>query len=171
MEKVKIKKPKLQKLWIENEYIQEFDIMSECYAQNFPPLNLKKYEGDRNFHFYELQNKLIENYNATGKTDDAILWEMFPYIEGVCGSIAKKFVATGCRVPDFEGKVLESALKVQDHYRNQPYFRAKKLENYAYKKVQEVFYDPNLQLNERMADYDQLSNYEHTNGEIINFWR
>lgn len=166
---VKIKKAKNQKKWIENEYVQEFEEMKTCYAENFQPLDLSVYENDRNYEFYKLQNELLENYKKTGKTDEAIIWKMFPFIEGVCGSLAKKFVATGCHVPHFEEKVLDSALAVCEHYRNQPYFRAEKLENYAFHKVREVFYDPNTQLNERMVDYDSFANYD--NDDVIDIWR
>ena len=137
----------------------EFDF-DECYITNYPPLELEKYQKDRNYEFYKLQNDLLVEYNKTGKTNINTLWQMFPYIEGVVESLAKKNICTGCNVPDFEGKSLEASLRVLNHYKRFPYFRAKKLENVAYHKVNEVFLDGNLQLNERATDFDYVSNLE-----------
>ena len=85
---------------------------------------------------------------------------MFPYIEGVVKSLAKKNVCAGCKVPDFDGKALEATLKVMQHYENFPYFRAKKLENVAFHKVREVFLDKNLQINERTISMSVLLEQE-----------
>lgn len=137
----------------------EFDF-DDCYIANYPPLDLKEYEGDRNYHFYELQNALLLTYNKTHKTDDTILWQMFDTIEKVVSSLAKKNVCVGCNVPDFDGKVFEAALRILTHYKKFPYFRALKLENVAYWKMKEVFLDGNLQLNERATDFDYISNLE-----------
>ena len=63
----------------------EFDF-SDCYIKNYPPLDLSKYERDRNYEFYKLQNELLLDYNKTGKTNKEILWKMYPYIEGVVES-------------------------------------------------------------------------------------
>ena len=128
----------------------------DCYIKNFPPLDLSKYEGDRNYEFYKLQNDLLLEYNKTGKTNKKILWQMFPYIEGVVESLAKKNVCTGCVVPDFEGKSLEASSRILKHYEAFPYFRAEKLENVAFHKVREVFLDGNLQLNERATDFNYV---------------
>lgn len=133
----------------------EFDF-SDCYLQNYPPLDLSKYEGDRNYEFYKLQNDLLLEFNATGKSNKEILWKMFPYIEGVVESLAKKNVCAGCKVPDFDGKCLEATSRIMAHYEAFPYFRANKLENVAFHKVREVFLDGNLRLNERARDYDYL---------------
>ena len=140
---------------------EEFDF-SDCYLSNYPPLDLSltKYKKDRNLRFYEIQNELLISYNQNGKIDKKILWEMFPYIEGVVKSLAKKNVCAGCKVPDFDGKVLEATLKVMQHYENFPYFRAKKLENVAFHKVREVFFDKNLQLNERTISMSVLLEQE-----------
>ena len=119
----------------EKEGQPEFDF-SDCYITNYPPLDLSVYEGDRNYHFYELQNDLLLTYNKTHKIDKNILWQMFETIESVVGSLAKKNICVG------------------------PYFRAKKLENVAYWKMKEVFLDGNLQLNERATDFDYVSNLE-----------
>lgn len=134
---------------------QEFDF-DDCYLSNYPPLDLSKYEGDRNYEFYRLQNELLMDYNKTGKTNKEILWKMYPYIEGVVESLAKKNICIGCNVPDFFGKSLEASLKIMGIYERDPYFRAKKLENVAFHKVQEVFLNGNLKLNERARDYDNL---------------
>lgn len=133
----------------------EFDF-SDCYISNYPPLELSKYEGDRNYNFYKLQNDLLLDYNKNGVTNESILWKMFPYIEGVVESIAKKNVCCGCRVPDFEGKSLEASTRVLQHYKNFPYFRAEKLENVVFHKVREVFLDGNLRINERATDYNYV---------------
>lgn len=143
----------------------EFDF-SEAYIANYPPLDLGKYEHDRNYEFYRLQNELILDYNKTGELDKTILWKMFPYIEGVVQSLAKKNVCTGCNVPDFEGKSLEAALRVMAIYERFPYFRAKKLENVAFHKVREVFLNGNLQLNERTRDYDYILELEREREKI-----
>ena len=143
----------------EKEGQPEFDF-SDCYITNYPPLDLSAYEGDRNYHFYELQNNLLLKYNKTHKIDKNILWQMFETIEGVVGSLAKKHICTGCNVPDFEGKTFEAAIRVLNYYEKFPYFRAKKLENVAYWKMKEVFLDGNLQLNERATDFDYISNLE-----------
>jgi hypothetical protein len=86
---------------------------------------------------------------------------MFDTVEKVVSSLAKKNVCVGCNVPDFEGKVMEAALRVISYYKKFPYFRALKLENVAYWKMKEVFLDGNLQLNERATDFDYISNLEH----------
>lgn len=140
---------------------EEFDF-SDCYLSNYPPLDLSlnKYKKDRNLRFYELQNELLISYNKNGEINKKILWEMFPYIEGVVKSLAKKNVCAGCKVPDFDGKVLEATLKVMQHYENFPYFRAKKLENVAFHKVREVFLDKNLQINERTISMSVLLEQE-----------
>ena len=143
----------------------EFDF-SDCYIQNYPPLDLSKYEKDRNYNFYKLQNELLLDYNKTGKTNEKILWEMFPYIEGVVESLAKKNVCAGCKVPDFEGKSFEATLRVMQYYKRFPYFRAKKLENVAFHKVREVFLDGNLQLNERTRDFDYVLELEREREKI-----
>ena len=134
---------------------QEFDF-DDCYLSNYPPLDLSKYEGDRNYEFYRLQNELLMDYNKTGKTNKEILWKMYPYIEGVVESLAKKNICIGCNVPDFFGKSLEASLKIMGIYERDPYFRAQKLENVAFQKVQEVFLNGHLKLNERARDYDNL---------------
>ena len=144
---------------------QEFDF-SDCYIKNYPPLDLSKYEGDRNYEFYKLQNDLLLDFNRTGKTNTAILWKMFPYIEGVVESLAKKKVCVGCKVPDFEGKSFEASLRVMNYYKTFPYFRAKKLENVAFHKVREVFLDGNLQLNERTRDFDYVLELEREREKI-----
>jgi hypothetical protein len=133
----------------------EFDF-TDCYQKNYPPLDLSQYEGDRNYRFYELQNQLCKD----GKIDSNILWQMFPIIEGVVSSLAKKNICPGCNVPDFEGKCFEASLRVMGYYQRFPYFKAKKLENVAYWKVKEVFLDGNLQLNERSSDFDYIFNLE-----------
>jgi hypothetical protein len=79
---------------------------------------------------------------------------MFPYIEGVVESLAKKNICAGCVVPDFEGKCLEASSRILKHYKAFPYFRAGKLENVAFHKVREVFFNGNLRINERAADYN-----------------
>lgn len=122
---------------------------SDCYLANYPPLDLSAYEGDRNYHFYELQNKLLVSQ------DDNVLWEMFPIIQDVCGSLAKK-KAKGIVIPDFEEKVMEATLRVMQIYKNFPYFRAMKLENVAFWKVQEVLFNKNLQLEERTRSLDYI---------------
>lgn len=144
---------------------QEFDF-SDCYIKNYPPLDLSKYERDRNYEFYKLQNELLLDYNKTGKTNNTILWQMFPYIEGVVESLAKKNVCAGCNVPDFEGKSFEASLRVMTYYKKFPYFRAKKLENVAFHKVREVFLDGNLQLNERTRDFDYVLELEREREKI-----
>lgn len=133
----------------------EFDF-SDCYIKNYPPLDLSKYEGDRNYNFYKLQNDLLLEYNRTGRTNKETLWKMYPYIEGVVESLAKKNVCAGCKVPDFDGKSLEATTRVMKHYETFPYFRAEKLENVVFHKVREVFLDGNLRINERTRDYDYL---------------
>lgn len=133
----------------------EFDF-SDCYIKNYPPLDLSKYEGDRNYNFYKLQNDLLLEYNRTGRTNKETLWKMYPYIEGVVESLAKKNVCAGCKVPDFDGKSLEATTRVMKHYETFPYFRAEKLENVVFHKVREVFLDGNLRINERARDYDYL---------------
>ena len=155
--KVKIKKIRRRPLHLPIQPEFDFD---ECYITNYPPLELEKYQKDRNYEFYKLQNDLLVEYNKTGKTNLNTLWQMFPYVEGVVESLAKKNICTGCNVPDFEGKALEASLRVLNHYKRFPYFRAKKLENVAYHKVNEVFLDGNLQLNERATDFDYISNLE-----------
>lgn len=152
------------KKW-EIEGQQEFDF-ADCYIQNYPPLDLSKYSKDRNLEFYKLQNDLLLEYNRTGKTDTNILWKMFPYIEGVVESIAKKKVCVGCKVPDFEGKSFEASLRVMSYYQKFPYFRAKKLENVVFHKVREVFLDGNLQLNERTRDFDYVLELEQEREKI-----
>lgn len=143
----------------------EFDF-SECYIKNYPPLDLTQYEGDRNYEFYRLQNELLLDYNKTRETNAKILWKMFPYIEGVVESLAKKKVCVGCKVPDFEGKSFEASLRVMNYYKRFPYFRAKKLENVAFHKVREVFLDGNLQLNERTRDFDYVLELEREREKI-----
>ena len=138
---------------------QEFDF-SECYIKNYPPLDLERYKKDRNYEFYKLQNELLLDYNKTGVTNKTILWKMFPYIEGVVESLAKKNVCVGCKVPDFESKAFEASLRVMNYYKMFPYFRAKKLENVAFHKVREVFLNGNLQLNERARDFDYVLELE-----------
>ena len=133
----------------------EFDF-SDCYIKNYPPLDLSKYTKDRNYEFYKLQNDLLLEYNKTGKTNKKILWQMFPYIEGVVESLAKKNVCAGCVVPDFEGKSLEASSRILKHYEAFPYFRAEKLENVAFHKVREVFLDGNLRINERAKDFNYV---------------
>ena len=139
----------------------EFDF-TECYQKNYPPLDLTKYEGDRNYEFYRLQNELCKN----GKIDTEILWKMFPIIEAVVASLAKKNICVGCNVPDFEGKCFEASLRVMNYYKNFPYFKAKKLENVAFWKVREVFLDGNLQLNERTRDFDYILELERAQDKI-----
>ena len=142
------------KAWkLENQPEFDFD---DCYILNYPPLDLSKYIGDRNYEFYRLQNDLLVEYNRTKKINKQILWKMFPYIEGVVTSLAKKNVCAGCRVPDFDEKSLEAATRILKHYEQFPYFRAEKLENVAFHKVREVFLDGNLRLNERARDYDYI---------------
>lgn len=160
--KVKIKKVRRRpwKLPMQPEF--DFD---DCYIANNPPLDLSKYQNDRNLEFYKLQNELIVEYNQTGKLNKETLWKMFPYVEGVVQSLAKKNVCVGCNVPDFEGKSFEASLRVLMHYKRFPYFRAKKLENVAYHKVVEVFFDGNLQLNERATDFEYISNLEREEEE------
>ena len=154
--RVKVKKAKRGLPWtLEGQ--PEFDF-TECYIHNYQPLDLKKYEGDRNYEFYKLQNELLEEYNKTGKTNEVILWKMFPFIEGVVSSLAKKNVCTGCNVPDFDGKSLEASLRVMNYYKSFPYFRARKLENVAFHKVREVFLDKNLQIEERSRDLEKFTN-------------
>ena len=109
---------------------------------------------------------MIVEYAETVKVDKNILWKMFPYIESVVESIAKKNVCAGCKVPDFEGKSFEAALRVLQHYKKFPYFRAKKLENVAFHKVREVFLNGNLQLNERTRDFDYLLELEREREKI-----
>ena len=139
---------------------------NDCYIKNYPPLDLSKYEKDRNYEFYRLQNKLITEYSKIDKINTSILWKMFPYIEGVVESIAKKNICAGCKVPDFDEKSFEASLRVMNYYRNFPYFRAKKLENVVFHKVREVFLDGNLQLNERTRDYDYILELERKREEI-----
>ena len=143
----------------------EFDF-DDCYIKNYPPLELEKYEKDRNYEFYKLQNELLIEYNQTGKTNKETLWKMYPYIQGVVDSLAKKNICAGCKVPDFEEKSFEAALRVLRHYKRFPYFRAKKLENVAYHKVREVFLDGNLQLNERTRDFDYILELERERENI-----
>ena len=133
----------------------EFDF-SDCYISNYPPLELSKYEGDRNYNFYKLQNDLLLEYSKTGETNEKILWQMYPYIKGVVESIAKKNVCSGCKVPAFDEKCLETTTRVMQHYKDFPYFRAEKLENVVFHKVREVFLDGNLKLNERATDYSYI---------------
>lgn len=128
----------------------------DCYIQNYPPLDLSQYEGDRNREFYKLQNDLLLEYNRTGQTDKNILWKMYPYIEGVVESLAKKNVCAGCKVPDFDEKCLEATSRIMKHYEAFPYFRAGKLENVAFHKVREVFLDGNLRINERATDFSYI---------------
>ena len=104
--------------------------------------------------------------DITGKTNTAIIWKMFPYIEGVVESLAKKKVCVGCKVPDFEGKSFEASLRVMNYYKTFPYFRAKKLENVAFHKVREVFLDGNLKLNERTRDFDYVLELEREREKI-----
>lgn len=137
----------------------EFDF-SECYLSNYPPLDLKEYEGDRNYRFYELQNKLLLDYNKNGEINKKILWQMFPIIEGVVSSLAKKNICRGCNVPNFDAKAFEASLRVLGYYERFPYFQAKKIENVAYWKVKEVFLDGNLQLNERAKGFDYIVELE-----------
>ena len=137
----------------------EFDF-SECYIANYPPLDLSVYEKDRNYNFYKLQNDLLITYNKEHRIDKNILWQMFGVIENVVASLAKKNICVGCKVPDFDGKVFEAAIRVLNYYEKFPYFRAKKLENVAFWKMKEVFLDGNLQLNERTTDFDYISNLE-----------
>lgn len=146
------------KKW-EIEGQQEFDF-NDCYLSNYPPLDLSKYEKDRNYEFYRLQNELLLDYNKTGKTNKEILWKMYPYIKGVVESLAKKKVCVGCKVPDFEGKSFEATLRIMSIYERFPFFRAKKLENVAFHKVREVFLDGNLQINERTRDFDYVLELE-----------
>ena len=146
------------KKW-EIEGQQEIDF-NDCYLSNYPPLDLSKYEKDRNYEFYRLQNELLLEYNKTGKTNKEILWKMYPYIEGVVESLAKKKVCVGCKVPDFEGKSFEATLRIMSIYERFPFFRAKKLENVAFHKVREVFLDGNLQINERTRDFDYILELE-----------
>ncbi|MCQ2587950.1 MAG: hypothetical protein MJ174_07530 [Treponema sp.] len=144
------------KKWnIENQ--GEFDF-EDCYQKNYPPLDLEKYKKDRNYRFYELQNEYLLTHDMN------VLWEMFPVIEGVCSSLAKKF-GKGIVIPDFDGKVMEAALKVMQHYQSFPYFRAKKLENVAFHKVREVIFDKNLQINERTITLDALLELEQEEEE------
>lgn len=143
----------------------EFDF-ADCYIKNYPPLDLSKYEKDRNYEFYKLQNDLLLEYNRTGQTNKETLWKMFPYIEGVVESLAKKKICTGCKVPDFEGKSFEASLRVMGYYERFPYFRAKKLENVAFHKVREVFLDGNLQINERTRDFDYVLELERERENI-----
>ena len=143
----------------------EFDF-SECYIKNYPPLDLTQYVRDRNYEFYKLQNDLLLEYSKTGKTNAQTLWKMFPYIEGVVESLAKKKVCVGCKVPDFESKSFEASLRVMNYYKRFPYFRAKKLENVAFHKVREVFLDGNLQLNERTRDFDYVLELEREREKI-----
>ena len=144
---------------------QEFDF-SDCYISNYPPLDLSLYKGDRNFEFYRLQNELLLDYNKTGKINKEILWKLFPTIEGVVSSLAKKKICVGCNVPDFDGKVFEASLRVLNYYERFPYFRAKKIENVAFHKVREVFLDGNLQLNERANDFDYVLELEREREKI-----
>lgn len=147
------------KRWeLENQ--PEFDF-SDCYLSNYPPLDLSKYEKDRNYNFYKLQNELLLKYNQTGQSDKNILWQMFETVEKVVSSLAKKNICVGCKVPDFEEKVFEASSRVLAYYEKFPYFRAEKIENVAYWKVKEVFLDGNLQLNERTFDFDYVSNLEN----------
>lgn len=152
------------KTWTLEEQ-NEFDF-SDCYISNYPPLDLKQYEKDRNYEFYKLQNNFLLDYNKTGKINKEILWKMFPIIEGVVSSLAKKKICTGCNVPDFDGKSFEASLRVLAYYESFPYFRAKKLENVAYWKVKEVFLDGNLQLNERTRDFDYILELEREREKI-----
>ena len=131
----------------------EFDF-SDCYIKNYPPLDLSKYTKDRNYEFYRLQNELLLDYNKTGKTNEKILWQMYPYIEGVVESLAKKNVCAGCKVPDFDEKCLEATTRILNHYGSFPYYRARKLENVAFHKVREVFLNGNLRINERASDFN-----------------
>ena len=53
------------KAWkLENQPEFDFD---DCYILNYPPLELSKYIGDRNYEFYKLQNELLIEYNKTKK--------------------------------------------------------------------------------------------------------
>lgn len=124
--------------------------MADCYLANYPPLDLTLYEGDRNYDFYVLQNKYLKEQS------ELILWQMFPFIEGVVKSLAKKNICKGCSVPDFEGKSLEAALIVMNKYKEFPYYRAESLETVCFYKVREIFLNKNLQLEERTKSYDYL---------------
>lgn len=161
--KVRIKKVG-RRPW-KKPYQPEFDF-DDCYISNYSPLELINYEGDRNYEFYKLQNELILDYCNTRKTNKEILWKMYPYIEGVVESIAKKNVCAGCKVPDFEGKSFEATLRVMQLYKKFPYYRAKKLENVVFHKVREVFLDGNLQLNERTRDFDYVLELEREREKI-----
>jgi len=133
---------------------------SENYLVNNPPLDLSLYEKDRNYEFYKLQNEYYLEYIHTNKINKTILWKMFPFLEGVVKSLAKKNICAGCKVPDFEGKALDATLRLMAYYENHPQFLAKKIENVAFHKVREVFLDGNLQLNERTRDFDYILELE-----------
>lgn len=134
----------------------EFDVMDECYRANFQLLDLTPYRNDRNYEFYVLQNELLDHYGKTKEIDNSILWKMYPYIEGVVSSLAKKRICTGCRVPHFEDKVQDTVLLVMQHYKEFPYYRAKKLENIVWHKITEVFLNKNLQIDERTKSFDVI---------------
>lgn len=131
--------------------------MEECYEANYQPLDLTAYVEDRNYRFYELQNELLKNVNNSEKYD-SILWEMFPFIEGVVRSLAKKKICKGVSktIPDFDGKCFEAALETMGYYKDFPYYRAKKLENVAFHKVRQVFLNKNTALFEQSKSVDYL---------------
>lgn len=130
--------------------------MEECYEKNFPPLDLEPYKNDRNLEFYRLQNELLTTYTKTKVVEPKILWKMYPFVEGVVSSLAKKRVCKGCHVPHFEDKVQDTVLVVLQHYKEFPYYRAEKLENVVWHKITEVFLDKNLQINERTKSFDAI---------------
>lgn len=139
---------------------KEFDF-KDCYEYNLL-LNLDDYKNDRNFKFYELQNKYLKTHN------EKLLWEMYPIIEAVTSSLAKKNICRGCRVPDFESKTMETALTVLDIYRKHPYFVAKKLEDVVFHKVKQIFLDKQLQFEERSISFDKLLELRESKEEKIN---
>lgn len=130
--------------------------IEESYSANFKPLDLKPYKKDRNYEFYKLQNELLLNYQQTKEVDWQILWKMYPFVEGVVSSLAKKKICTGCSVPNFYDKVQDTVIVILQYYEKFPYYRAKKLENVAYSKIKEVFLNKNLQLNERTKSFDLI---------------
>lgn len=134
----------------------EFDVMDECYKANYQLLDLAPYIKDRNYEFYKLQNDLISNYHETKIVDPKILWKMYPFVEGVVSSLAKKRICTGIKVPHFNDKVQDTVLLVLQHYKEFPYYRAKKLENIVWSKITEVFLNKNLQIDERTKSYDAI---------------
>ena len=58
--KVKIKKIRRRPWHLPHQPEFDFD---DCYIANNPPLDLSKYQNDRNLEFYKLQNELIVEYN------------------------------------------------------------------------------------------------------------